>query len=254
MVILMVNLVLASLSEEIDTTEIVGTDLPRFAKGLFGNAKINLYITLEDGTTENYGIVTQNGVVTSLADEELNNPSLNVYTTESIVRNLIQSDNAVASLQEALNSGGITYRAVGLINKIRFGFVSMVLKLFNSGRDSSLPVTGSVVAENMEGIDHPEEVEEDVSAAIETNYLEHLVKLTNDGFIPAAIKIKSGDKVVWKNERSAKAMIVGTRKCRDVKSKIFGSGESYEYTFIEKSRCDIVDGIMTQKASVVYVE
>ena len=197
--------------------------------------------------TENYGVVTQNGAITSLISEEIDNPSLNVYTTEPVVRKLLQSDNGIDDLQKALKHGEITYKAVGIVNKIRFGLISMILKLFSSSKDSSVLVTGSVVVDDPE----PELIEEQVS---ESNENEYVVKLTEDGFEPVKLNVKSGDKVVWKNERSAKAMILGTRKCRDVKSKIFESGESYEYTFIEKGRCDIVDGIMTTKSSVINVE
>lgn len=239
-------------SEEVNKSEIIGQDLPVFARSLFGNARINLQITLNDGSMFVYGLVTQNGVVTSLVSEELSNPSLNVYTSEIVAKRLIESDNFFNDLESALSNGDITYKAVGLVNKIRFGFISLMLKLFNKNKESSL-VTASVVAEEPSVIDD-NKIEPIAEAEDSEEVKQHLVELTVDGFRPEVLRVKLGDKVTWKNERFTKAMIIGLRKCREVKSEIFEQGESYEYTFTEKGRCDIVDGIMTTKSSVVYVE
>ncbi len=85
----------------------------------------------------------------------------------------------------------------------------------------------------------------------------HTVRMTADGFNPDKLYIKAGDTVVWKNTRYGtidKAMIIGVRECRDVRSGFLKSGESFTWTFDTPMTCTIADGVMTTKESKVYVE
>ncbi len=85
----------------------------------------------------------------------------------------------------------------------------------------------------------------------------HTVKMTADGFSPDKLYIKAGDTVVWKNTRHGtinKAMIIGVRECRDVRSGFLKSGESFSWTFDKPMTCTLADGIMTTKESKVFVE
>ncbi|HLD40113.1 MAG TPA: hypothetical protein VJB13_03155 [Candidatus Nanoarchaeia archaeon] len=85
----------------------------------------------------------------------------------------------------------------------------------------------------------------------------HIVKMTADGFSPDKIYIKVGDTVEWKNTRSGtinKAMIIGVRECREVRSGFFKPGESFTWTFDKPVTCTIADGVMTTKESKVFVE
>ena len=83
-----------------------------------------------------------------------------------------------------------------------------------------------------------------------------IVKLVNGGFNTAAITINVNDTVVWQNDRTGSykmALILGNRECRDVKSGIYYSGESYNFTFTEPGTCWISDGIYTTQAMRVIV-
>ncbi|MDP3698400.1 MAG: hypothetical protein Q8R47_02335 [Nanoarchaeota archaeon] len=85
----------------------------------------------------------------------------------------------------------------------------------------------------------------------------HIVKMTADGFSPDKLYIKVGDTVVWKNTRSGtinKAMIIGVRECREVRSGFLNPGESFSWTFDKPLTCTIADGVMTTKESKVYIE
>jgi len=96
-----------------------------------------------------------------------------------------------------------------------------------------------------------------VTEAEEPQTATHTVKMTADGFSPDKLYIKAGDTVVWKNTRYGtidKAMIIGVRECRDVRSGFLKSGESFSWTFDTPMICTIADGVMTTKESRVYVE
>lgn len=106
---------------------------------------------------------------------------------------------------------------------------------------SASDLTGSTVAE----------VEKELESTV------HTVKMTADGFSPDKLYIKVGDTVVWKNIRSGtinKAMIIGVRECREVRSGFLKPGESFSWTFDKPMTCTIADGIMTTKESKIFVE
>ncbi len=85
----------------------------------------------------------------------------------------------------------------------------------------------------------------------------HKIKMTADGFKPDKLYIKVGDTVVWENTRSGsinKAMIIGVRECREVRSGFLKSGESFSWTFDKPITCTIADGVMTTKEGKILVE
>ena len=84
----------------------------------------------------------------------------------------------------------------------------------------------------------------------------HVVFLWDGGFDTDTLKIKVGDTVEWMNTREAHiniALVLGNRECRDVKSSIFDSGYSYNYTFTKPGTCYISDGIFTTQAMRILV-
>ncbi len=85
----------------------------------------------------------------------------------------------------------------------------------------------------------------------------HIIELTGEGFPAPQIRIAAGDSVSWKNLRTGrfdKAMVLGVRECRDLKSELYGPKESYQYAFREPMTCTIVDGVYTTAMMKVIVE
>ncbi|MBI2665474.1 hypothetical protein HYX12_02540 [Candidatus Woesearchaeota archaeon] len=83
-----------------------------------------------------------------------------------------------------------------------------------------------------------------------------VVHLIDGGFAVSSIRINLNDTVQWLNAREGRykmAFIVGNRNCQEVKSKFFGSGESFNWTFIKPGTCWISDGIFTTQAMSVIV-
>jgi len=84
----------------------------------------------------------------------------------------------------------------------------------------------------------------------------NVINMVETGFSQPQIVINKGETVTWENTRTGKvniALIIGTKLCRDIKSKILKSGEDYSYTFEKSGTCTIVDGIMTTKLMKVIV-
>jgi len=84
----------------------------------------------------------------------------------------------------------------------------------------------------------------------------YVVNLIDGGFGKEKINIFVNDTIVWDNVRTGSykiAFVIGNGECRNVKSKIFKFGESYNATFTEPTICWISDGIYTTQAMKVIV-
>ena len=139
-----------------------------------------------------------------------------------------------------------------------------VLTLFLAG------CTGSVDGNSMEQAEQgdraeelPLEISEEIGAEqvmeeIAAASAAHTVKFVGTEFEPEELRVKVGDTVIWQNDRDSpqlnKAMVVGTKSCVSVKSKLLESGETFEYTFTEPMVCEVVDGYVTSVFGKVIVE
>ena len=96
------------------------------------------------------------------------------------------------------------------------------------------------------------EIKKEASSGPQTT----IVKLIDGGFNTEVVRINVGDTVEWKNVRKGRykiGFVVGNRECQDVKSRIFKTGESFNFTFLEPETCWISDGIFTTQAMRVIV-
>ena len=59
----------------------------------------------------------------------LTNPTVNVYLTEKIMTEIEKSENSLMTFRKALDEEKITYQAVGLGKKIKFGIVNLGLRI-----------------------------------------------------------------------------------------------------------------------------
>lgn len=109
---------------------VLDQELPGFTKRLFGNERMNIHVALEDKEEVVIGMVTAKGAVANVENGELPNPTLNVYVAQETIQKIMTSDNSLNTFQEALQNKEITYKAVGLRKKIKFGFLSLVAKWF----------------------------------------------------------------------------------------------------------------------------
>jgi len=242
--------------------EAIGQSLPGPMAFLFGNEEINIHI--ENGEiTNTIGIVTEDKMLKSITLSEVTDPSLNVYTTEETIVNIVTSSDPAQKLGNALNNEDITYNAVGFFNKIKFAILDMFVGSFieaveaNNAEDSIGEDESEVIIEGTNDVKDDDEETNLEEPAEPTGPTTHIVQMTSEGFEPDELNINAGDAVEWKNERSGKltgAMIIGTRTCREVRSKVLKPGESYMHTFEESENCVIADGIMTTKESKIVVE
>jgi hypothetical protein len=105
--------------------------VPGFIKTMFGNERINAALTLDNGSIESFGIITEKGKITHIQEGFIDNPSLFVKTDETVINGLIKSDNQLAYLRNAINTKAIEYRAVKIKTKVKIAAANFLLKAYS---------------------------------------------------------------------------------------------------------------------------
>ena len=91
--------------------------IPDFAKKLFGNERINIHIKYY----KDFYLITEDAKLLDVNEGSLDNPTLNVYTDKETADVIVTGK---LSLKEALDEGLVSYEAVGLWSKLKFGMFS----------------------------------------------------------------------------------------------------------------------------------
>ena len=259
--------------------ELVGQQLSGPMAKVFGDTKINLHITLEEEGEVIVSITTKNNQVESISIATGDDRDLDVYVSEQIINKISSSNDPLPLLLSALQNKEITYKAKGFINKIKFGFIKIFLKM--NGGFAEETTTENVIVEPVEsepivkpeveptnepikklpqlGTNKSEEQDTEEPDKITANIVAppiNVIEMVATGFSQSQIIINKGETVTWKNVRSGKvkmAMIVGTQSCSKARSGIFNTGEEYSYTFDKSGSCQVVDGIITTQLMKVIV-
>ena len=106
------------------TGQYQGEVMPQPFKSVFGNERINIYID-----DLNMNAVTAEGKLIALQEGLLDDPTMNLYSTEATINKILNSENAGEDLQNALDNKEITYSGVGTGKKIKLFFVKIAAKI-----------------------------------------------------------------------------------------------------------------------------
>ncbi|GEM_PF-4065471 len=243
-----------------DPTVVVGKSLPSSVARFFSNERIQIEVKGE--STQIHVIIIEKGIVKEATTTAIEDATIKVYTTKTVIDRIFAAKNPVRELRKAIKAKEITYKGVGFVKKTKIAMALTVLAASSWFEEDEEETTTST---NSEESIQPVQVREENNASAQvaatvsevSSKTTHEVKLTSNGFEPETISIKVGDTIKWENTRSGTintALIIGVRSCRDVRSKILKSGESYEYTFNKEDTCSITDGVMTKKQSQVTIE
>lgn len=86
-------------------------ELPSPIQAIFGNQRIAVEFTRNDGTVENLGVVLNNNTITSFTRYPPANATMNVRTDEETAMRIASSGNISEAVVEAVNSGELAYDA-----------------------------------------------------------------------------------------------------------------------------------------------
>ncbi|WP_202319693.1 dockerin type I repeat-containing protein [Archaeoglobus neptunius] len=91
------------------------------------DARMNWIITENDGSKLTIGVVIENGELRKFMKGGIENPTMNAYTTEKVVRQLLDSKDPKA-LKKAIDDGKIKLEGVGIVNHIKVTLISFLSK------------------------------------------------------------------------------------------------------------------------------
>lgn len=104
--------------------------LPAAMKALVANERINIYVMMDDGTTQIAGAITKDAKIFSFDKESLDKPTLKVFTSEYTITRITSSEDKLKTAREAIQNQEIRYEAVTVGNKVKYGAVGSVMKVY----------------------------------------------------------------------------------------------------------------------------
>jgi hypothetical protein len=102
--------------------------VPRIIITLFGNERINVYLTGCSSDCE-IGLVTSDGRAVELRKGEISDPTMRVWMEESLLERILDSHDARGDFITALNNGDIKVEGVGILKKIKLTLVKLVARI-----------------------------------------------------------------------------------------------------------------------------
>lgn len=105
-------------------------ELPEYAKRVVGDERINANISVEsvedfDEDRLVYGIEMDGAKIDSIGTGALEDPTLTVYTSAETLEAIASAEDPQQRALDAFNGDGIEYEAHTLMNKLRFGLLSV---------------------------------------------------------------------------------------------------------------------------------
>jgi hypothetical protein len=92
---------------------------PGVVKTLLGDEKIQVVVTMADGTVLMAGIETKNAVIVNVIEGEIEDPTIVVEASEDAVTRIYESDDPVTAFEEAKKEGEISVRGTTFTSKLK---------------------------------------------------------------------------------------------------------------------------------------
>ena len=238
----------------VDLAELNGYRVPTGVDDLFGNAVVQLQFT---DASVSYKLVDKQMLVSNDTADYL--VTVNMPSTDL-------EGNVVPVFTQLHADGGVTVTPQNFWANVRYWWSS---KWFSAPTEAfELPIieVEEVVEEVIEEVEE-QTLTEMVEAVEEEEPVEEVVEIVEENvqvtieevsFEPNKLTLSVGETVEFTNNREAgrweKAHLLGVRELRDVESGDFYPGESWNYTFTEPGRFQIVDMYITTMVMTVVVE
>jgi hypothetical protein len=103
--------------------------------GLLGNERIDMNISMNDGSVFSFGVETKDARITKTDAGGVQNPTIIIALTEGAIERIKGSNDPVAAFQGELSSGQVNIEGTNLITNLKISAVLSslpVLKFFSS--------------------------------------------------------------------------------------------------------------------------
>jgi hypothetical protein len=96
---------------------------PDILKGLLGSERVDLNVILTDGSLFKVGFQTQDAKIVQVYQGGIQNPTININTTEGAINLIRSSDDKIGEFQKEMNYGQITITGTTLTTRVKLGVV-----------------------------------------------------------------------------------------------------------------------------------
>lgn len=134
---------------EILSEDFVGQKLPAALRAVFGEERINFYVDLNNEKELVISIVTVDGKVESVLLDEVDSPTLRIYTDQDTLEKIALADDPAMEVRKALDDRSVTFKANSFVKRMKFYLFFKLSSIFG-GDDRDSEITGGVVVVNGE--------------------------------------------------------------------------------------------------------
>jgi hypothetical protein len=110
-------------------------NLPGILKSLFGTERMNIHFGKGDAQ-KILGVATKKGNITEIQAGALSKPTLNVYVSDKAINDISKSQDTGAAIASSIKSKDITYSAIGIGHKIKYGLANLAYTVYGWFRKS----------------------------------------------------------------------------------------------------------------------
>lgn len=118
-----------NLSEYKETANQHTDELPDFVKDLVGDQDINVYIDRNQSESHNISLQMNNTKVEEIQNQSLQQPDLEVWTSNDVMENISESEQPVQQMQTAIDNEEIRYEANDTWTKVKIFFAETFMNL-----------------------------------------------------------------------------------------------------------------------------
>jgi hypothetical protein len=92
--------------------------VPLILKGLLGNERVNIKISLSNGSILRIGYETKNARIIRVVDGGLSNPTINVIATQNAIDRIDNSKDPIETFQKERDLGRVSIEGQNMASKI----------------------------------------------------------------------------------------------------------------------------------------
>ena len=108
--------------KEFNYMDYVGEKVPEIFYSDFDNARINVFVYKGEEPKKIIGIMTLHRVIQEIVDEKLEDPDYNLLVEEEVAESIIDANDRISAMKDALKTKEIRYKPTGFFSKIWFWF------------------------------------------------------------------------------------------------------------------------------------
>jgi hypothetical protein len=107
---------------------------PEILKSLLGSEKVDVSITMNNGSVLQVGLETDNGAISQMIEGGVEDPTIVVVTTESAITAVTGSADPIGAFQQQMEMGQVRIEGQNLVTRMKLNAVlssTSVLKFFS---------------------------------------------------------------------------------------------------------------------------